>query len=266
MGGFYRHIRHPQYLALMIASVGMLLIWPRFLVLFSTCFVFLAYILLAKAEEGICLRKYDGYADHMATTGRFLPKGLMPFKLPELASRLGKLAFGALLFIGLVGGATIAAFGIRSLAISSFYTVETNRGVYLSITEISDSELQAVAQIATSDPQVAKMLESLSTEQRILAYVLPTQMYVSEIPMYLPAGERFGHSVPQDRDPNRYKVIFTKAEFAGDDVPDGKDIISKAVNKYPLLEVQINLANGSVETTFQPPEKSYYPDVQVPLF
>ena len=34
-GGVYRYIRHPQYAALIIASLGLLLIWPRFLVLFS---------------------------------------------------------------------------------------------------------------------------------------------------------------------------------------------------------------------------------------
>jgi protein-S-isoprenylcysteine O-methyltransferase Ste14 len=41
-GGVYRYIRHPQYAALIIASLGMLLVWPRFLVLFSTAGVILA--------------------------------------------------------------------------------------------------------------------------------------------------------------------------------------------------------------------------------
>jgi len=42
-GGLYRYIRHPQYTALIIASLGMLLIWPRFLVLYSTIAMVFAY-------------------------------------------------------------------------------------------------------------------------------------------------------------------------------------------------------------------------------
>ena len=33
---FYRNIRHPLYRALIIASKGLLFVWPRFFVLFGT--------------------------------------------------------------------------------------------------------------------------------------------------------------------------------------------------------------------------------------
>ena len=66
MGGLYRYIRHPQYLALIVASVGMVLVWPRYLVLVLTVTVIFIYIALAKAEEGICRRQYPGYAAYMS--------------------------------------------------------------------------------------------------------------------------------------------------------------------------------------------------------
>ena len=69
----YRHVRHPQYLALIVASIGMALIWPRYLVVLATVTVIFIYIALAKAEERICLRRFPGYADYMAQTGMFLP-------------------------------------------------------------------------------------------------------------------------------------------------------------------------------------------------
>ncbi|MCC5906853.1 MAG: hypothetical protein JJU13_11630 [Balneolaceae bacterium] len=56
--GIYRHIRHPQYLALMIASFGMVLIWPRYLVLFGFITVCFAYYFLARMEEKICEDKF----------------------------------------------------------------------------------------------------------------------------------------------------------------------------------------------------------------
>ena len=67
--GLYRYIRHPQYLALIIASIGMLLVWPRFLVLFSTIVVIFIYVGLARAEEAICLKQYPSYAAYMDRTG-----------------------------------------------------------------------------------------------------------------------------------------------------------------------------------------------------
>lgn len=75
-GGVYRYIRHPQYSALIMASLGMFLVWPRFLVLFSTACVILAYVLLARSEERQCLRSFPQYAGYMARTGMFWPRVL----------------------------------------------------------------------------------------------------------------------------------------------------------------------------------------------
>ena len=266
MGGLYRHIRHPQYLALMVASVGMLLVWPRFLVLFSTGFVCLAYIWLAKTEEKICLNQYDGYANYLGRTGRFIPKGWFPFSGPNLESKPGRFAFNTALFFGCMALATMVAFGIRHHTVNALYTYETNKGVYLSIVALEDAELQSIAEIASASPQAKARLEMLSADDRFLAYVLPTQMFISEIPMNLPEGERFGHTVPKNRDLDRYKVVYTRAVFPASGLPKGGNIIANAVNKYPLIEVQVNLKEKSIEAIFQPPENSFYPDVQVPLF
>ena len=84
--------------------------------------------------------------------------------------------------------------------------------------------------------------------------------------MNLPEGERFGHTVPKNRDLDRYKVVYTRAVFPASGLPKSGNIIANAVNKYPLIEVQVNLDKKNIEATFQPPEDSFYPDVQVPLF
>lgn len=266
MDGLYRHIRHPQYLALMIAGTGMLLIWPRFLVLFSTCLVFLAYVLLAETEEKTCLRRYDGYAGYMATTGRFLPKSLSWRILPTLPSPGSNVSLRIAAFVAVVLGLTAGALAVRSYAISSLYMLMMDRGVYLSVVEISDGDLESLARVAGRSEAVQARLDGLGTNDRFLAYVLPTEMYVSEIPMRLPEGESFGHSVPPDRDPARYKVIYSRAVFPAGRVPDGSNVIAHATNKYPLVEVHVNLSEERIETVFPPPAVSFYPDVQVPLF
>ena len=124
MGGLYRYIRHPQYLALIVASIGMVLIWPRYLVLVATVTVIFIYIVLAKVEERICLGQFPGYADYMRQTGMFLPARLTPgFSLPaetRTATRIAVWVFG---YVGALGLALLVASMLRAHAFDSLYSV-----------------------------------------------------------------------------------------------------------------------------------------------
>lgn len=267
MGGLYRYIRHPQYLALIVASIGMVLIWPRFLVLLGTVTVIFIYVALAKAEEGICLNQYPGYRDYMSKTGMFLPRRWVPCLGLRLgASRLARVA-------GWIGGyvlalalATLLAQGIRHHVIDSLYALRTDNSVYLSVARMSEAELARVARIANRAPAVAAAVAAAGENAKFLNYVVPTEMYVSEIPMTLKEGEIFGHSIPENRDPTKYKVIFTQAVFGRGGLPEGGDILRQAVNKYPLVEVWVDLQNKAVEKSLPPPEVPFYGNRQVPLF
>lgn len=264
VAGIYRYVRHPQYSALIIASIGMLLIWPRFLVLFSTACVILAYVLLARAEERQCLRLYPGYADYLTKAGMFAPRILQPQKNLGMQSMRGRVWGTIGLFIAIVGLSTLAAFGIRSAAMSSLYLADTETGVFLSVAEIEDDDLAALAQIIRSDEAATAAISDADADGRVLAYALPTQMYVSEIPMELPEGETFGHSVPRDADPTLWKVVITKAEFGAGS--DGSDIVGQAINKSPLLEVHVDLSEQEIVRRIPPPVDAFYNGRQVPIF
>lgn len=264
VGGIYRYVRHPQYAALIIASIGMLLIWPRFLVLFSTACVILAYVLLARAEERQCLRLYPGYADYLKMTGMFAPRIRRPQRNLGVQSIRGRVWGTIGLFIAIVGLSTLAAFGIRSAAMSSLYLVDTETGVFLSVAEIEDDDLAALAQLVLSDEAATAAISDADADGRVLAYVLPAQIYVSEIPMELPDGETFGHSVPRDADPALWKVVITKAEFGARS--DGSDIVGQAINKSPLLEVHVDLSEQEIVRRIPPPVDAFYYGRQVPIF
>lgn len=279
MGGLYAAIRHPQYTALIVASIGMLLIWPRFLVLFATVAVIFAYVALARVEEADCLHRYPGYAAYHARTGMFIPRrwtAWLPVPSLQLRTRWQRIAGWTMAISAALVFSTVAAFGVRHLAISALVTHRTDVATYLSVARIADANLAKVAAIAESATTTHTALEDLPTDAAVLAYVLPSEMYVSEIPMTLPAGERFGHSVPRDADPDRWKVVFTQAAFgAGEDRvgPDaeGRDVIARAVNKHPLVEVHVNLggdiaSEGAVEATLPPPNSPFYAGQQVPVF
>jgi len=73
--GLYKFIRHPQYLALAIWSVGMCILWPRFIVLASLSIMFILYYFLAKEEERRMTERYgESYKEYMSKTGMFTPQ------------------------------------------------------------------------------------------------------------------------------------------------------------------------------------------------
>ena len=264
MGGLYRHIRHPQYLSLIVASIGMLLVWPRYLVLILTVTVIFIYIALAKVEEGICLRQFPGYADYMRRTGMFLPMAFgLNLSLPFGDSPLKRFVGWGLTYVIVLCLALLAAFGLRLHSMDALHKYRLEEGVYLSVVDMADEDLAAVAEIASSATEAQA---ALSGKGNLLNYVVPRDMYISEIPMYLPPGERFGHSVPADRDPGQYKVIFTEAVFGGEGRPPGAGILWSAVNKIPLVEVHVDLGVMAVTAAFPPPSRPFYGNRQVPLF
>ncbi len=75
--GLYRHIRHPQYVALAIIGLGATLFWSRFVVVLTFVSMIFVYYFLARFEERICLGKFGStYKAYIDRTGMFLPKRL----------------------------------------------------------------------------------------------------------------------------------------------------------------------------------------------
>jgi protein-S-isoprenylcysteine O-methyltransferase Ste14 len=121
--GLYSYIRHPQYLALGIAGLGLSILWPRFLTIVLWLVMALVYYFLAKDEERRMLNAHEEtYRMYMNNTGMFLPKRIERSLAPS--SRLGKvmLAFG---LAGLVMG---GAFMLRAYTINqlTLWTKEPN--------------------------------------------------------------------------------------------------------------------------------------------
>ncbi len=77
LGGLYRWIRHPQYVALAVTGVGLAILWPRFLTAALWAVMVTLYYLLAKDEERRMIARFgDQYRAYMETTGRFLPHSI----------------------------------------------------------------------------------------------------------------------------------------------------------------------------------------------
>jgi protein-S-isoprenylcysteine O-methyltransferase Ste14 len=113
LGGFYSFIRHPQYLALAVAGLGLSILWPRFLTLVLWLFMVLVYYFLAKDEERRMLNAHEQtYRTYMGRTGMFLPRSMEKALTPS--SPAAKVLF-ALIFAGIIIG---TAYLLRVYTIS----------------------------------------------------------------------------------------------------------------------------------------------------
>ena len=75
--GLYAVIRHPQYLALGVAGLGLSILWPRFLTIVLWLLMSIVYYFLAKDEERRMLDAHEEtYRAYMKKTGMFLPRGI----------------------------------------------------------------------------------------------------------------------------------------------------------------------------------------------
>jgi hypothetical protein len=97
-------MRHPQYVGLGIAGIGLSILWPRFLVAVLWLVMILLYYFLSKDEERRMLKGYpDTYGKYMENTGMFLPKRIEGYFAPSGIA--GKTALFVLVAACLIGGA-----------------------------------------------------------------------------------------------------------------------------------------------------------------
>jgi protein-S-isoprenylcysteine O-methyltransferase Ste14 len=266
--GVYRNIRHPQYLALMVASVGMVLIWPRYLVLFGCITVCFAYWMLAKTEEKICLRKYPGYKEYLRKTGMFLPSPIersFP-KLPKNTGTSVRVAVGVVLYMLLLTVSFYVARQLHTISIRSLYTHHIFDMVYLSPGKMTPETFSRVHSITANHAGIQEMLGSFDEDSRFIAYTMPIGLYISEIPMHLPPGVIPTHRSPSALDQQRIKIVFTKAVFGPGIIPHGLNIIQKAIHKTPVLEAHIDMHSQEIFKLLSGPFKDHYAGIPVPLF
>jgi len=110
-GIFYRWIRHPQYLFLAIAGMGLLLFWPRFFILILYVSMLFVYYLLARHEEQRMLAKHgESYRHYMQQTAMFLPG--------ELGGKIFRVLFGRSNSKGIALGLTYDLCGLAGAVYS----------------------------------------------------------------------------------------------------------------------------------------------------
>ena len=263
-GGLYVAARHPQYLALALVGLGAFLVWPRVLVLLMYVTMLFLYRLLARWEEAQCLEKFgDEYRTYQRRTGMFLPRPF-PRVVPWPQSGPATLPFYGLACIA----ALAVGYGLRSYSldqVSAFYTEDM---AVLSPAVLDEDTLRQAVRVATSAPDVQEPIAAAGG--KLLVYVLPADWKIADLPLDPPSPQgdpetERGHFTPRDFDPRHYRVLFTRVR-THDRSAKGRQIVTKAYGRDPLLVVRVDTGSGKVTSVGTPPAHVRWGDISTPMF
>ena len=174
--GLYTLIRHPQYLGLGLAALGLAIMWPRFLTLTLFAVMLFLYYLLAKDEERRMINRFgESYIAYMKRTGMFLPHSVE--KLLTGNKKPQSLSFGkaslilVVLLLVIVGGGFISrAYTVHHLPLEQIDRID--------VITITKEDLTAATELLPSvlqDTAIASKLKPIENSEghRLLAYFIP---------------------------------------------------------------------------------------------
>ncbi len=163
--GLYSVIRHPQYLSLAVAGIGLAIMWPRFLVVVLWIAMVLVYYLLAKDEERRMLKQFpEPYRQYMDRSGMFLPKSIE--QTFGFSTVIGRLVLFVLISTFALGG----AFLLRGYTVSHLpLWTEAN----VAVLPISSGDEPMLEHRMGDILQLEEVKSKLSSNQAYLVYFLP---------------------------------------------------------------------------------------------
>lgn len=178
---FYGKIRHPQYLFLAISGFGLMLYWPRFIILIMYITMLFVYYVLARNEEWRMRQEQpEAYEHYMAATPMFLPG--------EPGGRLYRLLLGWVRpkWLGIVAAycltltlAVLLAFALRAYTVRTLPMVTAaDARLVVSVFPRSNQEILAVYQAALGSAQVR---EALQGKEANAVYLLPGDFFLNAL-------------------------------------------------------------------------------------
>ncbi len=175
--GLYALVRHPQYVGLAFAALGLAIMWPRFLTLVLFAVMLLLYYILAKDEERRMTNRFgESYVAYKNRTGMFLPRPVerLFVKNPGALDPLGFVKVAGMfviLCIVIVGcGFILRAYTVHHLLVQQFDGVDV-----ITITPEDTATAADLVPSVLEDSLVASKLASLKSNDghRVFAYFIP---------------------------------------------------------------------------------------------
>jgi protein-S-isoprenylcysteine O-methyltransferase Ste14 len=295
---FYSKIRHPQYLFLAISGFGLMLYWPRFIILVLYITMLFVYYLLARNEEWRMKNEQpEAYEKYMASTPMFFPG--------EPGSKLFKLLFGRIQpkWLGLIVAyclsvvvAVTLAMGLRHYTISKLPVVDAADGRSLiSVFPRPAKDIKSIYQAALSNAEVR---ETLAAQKVNAVYLLPGDFFLNAL--LTDQDRRFSNNMIErfpeilewhqhkfsgglgrffrifytfvhtwskvETDYDVERLIFVRVEDAKDNTVPANQIFDIGLKRRPVMLVDLDAASHTVMTVLRTTDKNKWGHVPMPSF
>lgn len=286
--GIYCKTRHPQYIGLGIAGFGLLLYWPRFIILIMYISMLFIYYLLADHEEQLLLRSHpEAYRKYMDAVPRFLPgsigKRIFSSVFGRIRSRGSALG---LLYCGSLVLAIGVAFALRIYSVQIIDLEMVNNIAGISALPAPSGKIKQDLKVALNHPACAW---AAGEKKPSLAYVLPSDYFLMAIltdieRLYPPGFEtsvrgnfitRFFRiflnytkmqlGIYPERHPFK-RIIFVKVTADDGRLLRGKDVFMPGAIRYPVFHVDIDEAEQKVLSVEDLQPKHKWGTIAMPVF
>jgi len=178
---FYSKIRHPQYLFLAMSGFGLMLYWPRFIIVFMYVTMLFVYYLLARNEEWrMQIEQPSAYETYMAKTPMFIPG--------DPGGKIYRLFFGWIapkwlglltLYLVTISGAMLLAMGIRMYTINHISPDYQDGLALVSVFPRPNEEVRELYRKAHNSRDVN--LPVASQPGANLVYVMPGDFFLNAL-------------------------------------------------------------------------------------
>jgi protein-S-isoprenylcysteine O-methyltransferase Ste14 len=304
--GCYAVARHPQYVALAMAALGMSIMWPRFLTLALFAIMLFLYYLLAVSEERRMLARFgDSYQEYLNRRGMFVPKSIERIFIKD-GHRRGPLTLvkGATILVLLLIVTVGCGFVLRSYTVCHLPLTNVAGVDVLTITDADNENAQDLIPALLADSTISARLQpSMKTEgHRVLAYFIPVDYVMQGMIAY--TGDEYklfgrhktiamiteyilhpyahlisGHAhhmamvTGQVHDSSMYnspamkrRVIFLDISSPGRVLEDPADDFDINTERKPLLFADIHLHTAELLQVQETPAGSGWGTVPTPMF
>jgi protein-S-isoprenylcysteine O-methyltransferase Ste14 len=301
--GFYTIVRHPQYLGLGFAALGLVIMWPRFLTLTLFAVMLFLYYLLAKDEESRMMNRFgESYVAYMNRTGMFLPRFIERAWIgnpkPQQRLSIGKaiVIFAVLLVVIAGSGFILRAYTVHYLPLQ-----QVNRVDVITITKEDLITAKQLLPSVLQDPAIGSKLQAIENSKghRLLAYFIPVD-YVMQGMIADTGGEwklfeqhktigmiteyilhPFAHLTEghahhpgmQTYNPNLHnspamkrRIIFINVSANHGELTSPFDDFDINITRTPLFFVDIHLHTGEILQMQDTPVGSGWGTVPTPMF
>lgn len=287
----YSRLRHPQYLCLAIAGLGLLTVWPRIIILILYLVMLFIYYFLARFEERQVESKHPDYAQYRKRTAMFIPGNpggrLFNLLFGWIPSRRAALAISSLVIIAVVigGGVLLRRYTIGHSATD---LLPEDRVMAIAIWPMPPDKLQQVVAAAMNDPRVKSALEH-EPGAVFTAHVLPEnygmvdmfadpgtnhamfsrispgrfKFLLTFIVPYIRGGLR-GRIMGSPED--NYKVVFSRVDEPGHPTLTVNQITDLSAKMTPVAITDVAGSGPLVKDVTIPPRRSFWGDITMPMF